>query len=340
MALTALPILDISQLDAGPEVAAEFRARLRQVTHDVGFFYLVGHGIPQQLIDEVLEVSRRFFALPEADKLAIENIHSAQFRGYTRVGKELTNGETDWREQIDIGEERPTRAMDAGDADYWRLEGPNLWPAALPELEVAITEWRSALTRLAVRLMRSWALALGVPEDAFHDAFADHPFSLIKIVRYPGTTDPTAPEPAQGVGAHRDGGVLTLLLVEPGKGGLQVEHDGDWIDAPPLDGAFVVNIGEMLELATDGYLKATLHRVQSPPLGTDRISIPFFFNPALDARMPHLDLDPALRRGVSSDPTDAPILEVYGENVLRYRLRAHPNVAAVWHGDLVGENNG
>jgi isopenicillin N synthase-like dioxygenase len=334
MALDTLPILDISELDGGDDAAAAFRARLREVTHEVGFFYLVGHGIPQELIDEVLDVSRRFFALPEDDKLAIENVHSPQFRGYTRTGKELTNGEIDWREQIDIGEERDT--VDEG-ADYWRLEGPNLWPAQLPELQTAITEWRAQLSALALRLMRTWAVALGAPEDVFDPAFGDdRAFSLIKIVRYPGTSEEGAAQ--QGVGAHRDGGVLTLLLVEPDKAGLQVEHDGEWIDAPSLPGAFVVNIGEMLELATDGYLKATLHRVESPKVGTDRISIPFFFNPALDAHMPHLDLDPSLKaeaRGLSADPTNSPILETYGDNALRYRLRAHPNVAAIHHTDLI-----
>ena len=341
MAIDTLPILDISELDAGPDAAAAFRARLRQVTHDVGFFYLVGHGIPQALIDQVVDVSRRFFELPEAEKLAIENIHSPQFRGYTRVGQELTNGDTDWREQIDIGPERaPIAADEAGpDAaapEFWRLEGPNLWPAALPELETTITEWRAHLTHLALTLLRTWAVALGAPANTFDAAFAGHPFPLIKIVRYPGKSGEVA---QQGVGAHRDGGVLTLLLVEPGKGGLQVEHEGEWIEAPPLPGAFVVNIGEMLELATDGYLKATLHRVQSPAVGTDRISIPFFFNPGLDARMPRLTLSPELRggaRGVSADPTDSPILETYGDNVLRYRLRAHPNVAAIHHADLLG----
>lgn len=327
MALDSLPVLDIS--------APGFGEQLRQVTHDVGFFYLVGHGIPQRLIDEVIEVSRRFFALPDADKLAIENVHSAQFRGYTRVGEELTNGDTDWREQIDIGPERQTPAAEAGTPDYWKLEGPNLWPAALPELESTITEWSAELSVLALRLLRTWAVALGASDDVFDAAFADHPFPLIKIVRYPGTTEPEGEAPAQGVGAHRDGGVLTLLLVEPGKGGLQVEHDGEWIDAPSIPGAFVVNIGEMLELATDGYLKATLHRVESPKVGTDRISIPFFFNPALDATMPRLDIAPALRRGVSADPTDSPILETYGDNVLRYRLRAHPNVAAIHHPELL-----
>lgn len=327
MTLDSLPILDISQLD-DPDKAEAFKKQLREVTHDVGFFYLVGHGIPQQLIDEVLDVSRRFFALPEADKFAIENIHSAQFRGYTRTGKELTNGEIDWREQIDIGEERGT--VDKPE-NFWRLEGPNLWPAALPELETAITEWRTQLSALALRLLRTWAVALDAPENIFDEAFADDKaFSLIKIVRYPGTSDDDNPQ--QGVGAHRDGGVLTLLLVEPDKAGLQVEHEGEWIDAPSLPGAFVVNIGEMLELATNGYLKATLHRVESPRVGTDRISIPFFFNPALDARMPQLALEGS---GLSADPTNSPILETYGDNVLRYRLRAHPNVAELHHPDLL-----
>jgi len=327
MTLDSLPILDISQLD-DPNTAEAFKKQLREVTHDVGFFYLVGHGIPQQLIDEVLDVSRRFFALPEEQKLAIENVHSAQFRGYTRTGKELTNGEIDWREQIDIGEERAT--VDGGE-DYWRLEGPNLWPAQLPELETAFTEWRTQLSALALRLMRTWAVALDAPEDVFDEAFGeDRAFSLIKIVRYPGTSDENNPQ--QGVGAHRDGGVLTLLLVEPDKAGLQVEHEGEWIDAPSLPGAFVVNIGEMLELATNGYLKATLHRVESPRVGTDRISIPFFFNPALDARMPQLALEGS---GLSVDPTNSPILETYGDNALRYRLRAHPNVAEIHHADLI-----
>ncbi len=329
MALDSLPILDISQLD-DPDKAEGFRKQLREVTHDVGFFYLVGHGIPQQLIDEVLDVSRRFFALPEEEKLAIENVHSAQFRGYTRTGKELTNGQIDWREQIDIGEERAT--VDGGE-DYWRLEGPNLWPAQLPELETAFTEWRTQLSALALRLMRTWAVALDAPEDVFDEAFGeDKAFSLIKIVRYPGTSDENSPQ--QGVGAHRDGGVLTLLLVEPDKAGLQVEHEGEWIDAPSLPGAFVVNIGEMLELATNGYLKATLHRVESPRVGTDRISIPFFFNPALDARMPQLALEGS---GLSVDPTNSPILETYGDNALRYRLRAHPNVAEIHHKDLLAK---
>ncbi len=332
---STLPMLDLSRLDASPAEAAAFRDDLREVTHDVGFFYLTGHGIEQELIDELLAVARRFFALPTEAKLAIENTHSPQFRGYTRVGGERTHGDVDWREQIDIGPERDAVEPGPGVADYWRLEGPNLWPEELPELKDVALRWNERLGALGLRLMREWAVSLGAPADTFDEAFAHRPLSFTKIVRYPGES---APERQQGVGAHRDGGVLTLLLVEPGKAGLQVEHEGEWIEAPSIPGTFVVNIGEMLELATGGYLKATLHRVQSPPEGTDRISIPFFLNPALDARMPRLPLSPELARearGLSLDPTASPILETYGDNALRYRLRAHPNVAAIHHADLL-----
>ena len=220
------------------------------------------------------------------------------------------------------------------EADYWRLEGPNQWPAALPELQTVVTEWHDRLSELSLTLLRAWAESLGAEPGVFDSAFAENPSALIKIVRYPGKSDP---EPKQGVGAHKDGGVLTLLWVEPGKGGLQVEHQGEWIDAPPVPGAFVVNIGEMLEYATDGYLKATVHRVISPSIGDDRVSIPFFFNPALDARVPQLELPAELRTeaaGVTRDPAN-PIFGLYGDNALKYRLRAHPDVAALHHSELL-----
>lgn len=336
MSLESLPVLDYSRLNAGPEEASRFRDELRDAMHNVGFLYLSGHGIPQDLVDAMLETSRRFFDLPEEQKLAVENIHSPQFRGYTRMGAELTDRAVDWREQIDIGVERAAVEPGDGVADYWRLEGPNLWPAELPGMRDVVAAWTDRLSTISLNLLRALAVSLGAPEDSFDDAFGDRAFPMLKIVRYPGES---GDEPKQGVGSHRDGGVLTLLLVEPDKGGLQVEYQGRWIDAPQVPGTFVVNIGEMLELATNGYLKATLHRVISPARGTDRISLPFFYNPALDAAMPQLAMNPefqAKARGLSVDPTDSPILETYGDNALRYRLRAHPNVAAIHHADLQG----
>lgn len=331
MAELSLPVLDLSQLDAGPEAAARFRDELRAATHDVGFFYLTGTGISADLERRLHQAALDFFALPEAEKLSIENVNSPHFRGYTRIGGERTQGEVDWREQIDIGPERTP--VDDGPA-FNRLIGPNLWPAAQPELQEIVAEWHSALSDVARRLLRAWALALGAEESYFDEHFGE-PSTLIKIVRYPGTH---APEPQQGVGAHKDSGVLTLLWVEPGKGGLQVERDGAWVDAPPVPGAFVVNIGELLEYATGGYLKATNHRVVSPKAPDERISIPFFFNPALDKRLPLIDLPAELAAeatGVTEDPRN-PIHALYGENALKSRLRAHPDVAAIHHADLVG----
>jgi len=327
-----LPVLDLSQLTAGGDSARLFREQLRAATHEVGFFYLVGHGVEDELVSELLDTARRFFALPDAQKLAIENVTSPHFRGYTRVGGELTQGKVDWREQIDIATEKPSVATGPGVPDYLRLEGPNQWPAALPQLQDGVLRWHDRLSPVGMTLLRAWAAALGAQEDVFDAAFAD-PSVLIKIVRYPGRPEGSR----QGVGAHKDAGVLTLLLVEPGKEGLQVERDGGWVDAPPVPGAFVVNIGELLEVATSGYLKATNHRVLSPAPGQDRISIPFFFNPALDASIPVLELPADLRQdatGVTADPAN-PIFDTYGANALKSRLRAHPDVAARHHADLL-----
>ncbi len=327
-----LPVLDLSRLNAGDTEAEAFRTELREATHEYGFFYLTGHGIAPELIDRVIRASRGFFDLPDADKMAIENLNSPHFRGYTRVGGELTRGKVDWREQIDIGPERDPVEKGPDAPDYFVLQGPNQWPAAQPELREVITEWHDELSDVALKLMQAWALSLGADEHVFDEAFAEKSSTLIKIVRYPGKSDP---EPKQGVGAHKDSGVLTLLFVEPGKAGLQVEKDGEWIDAPPIDGTFVVNIGELLEVATDGYLKATVHRVISPRIGEDRISIPFFYSPALDGTIPVLELPSSLDApGITVDPEN-PIFRTYGENALKSRLRAHPDVAAIHHPELL-----
>lgn len=342
-----LPILDFSRLAAGSVEAAAFRADLLKATHEVGFFYLTGHGIPDADFDEMIDVARDFFALSDADKLAIENTYSPHFRGYTRVGGELTQGMTDWREQIDIGQERPAvagRGIEdvAGrvarsayrdpDDDFWILDGPNLWPENLPALRPAAEAWMAKLSDISLQLLSEWAQALGSPAHVFEPAFAENPSSLLKIVRYPAVAEGTQ---TQGVGAHKDLGVLTLLYVEEGKAGLQVDIDGEWVDAPPIPRAFIVNIGELLEAATDGYLKATLHRVVSLP-GADRISIPFFYAPALDSVIPQLSLPAELKqaaRGVTQDPNN-PIHRVYGKNWLKSRVRAHPNVVQAHHPHL------
>lgn len=323
-----LPVLDLTDAERDPTA---FRSRLREAAHGIGFFYLVGHGVPDAQVDEVLALARAFFALPLEVKNEISQLKSPQFRGYSRAGGELTNGTMDWREQIDIGPQRP--AID-GASGYWRLQGPNLWPTRPAGFRAAFERWDAALSEVGLRLLRQWAVSLGAAASTFDAAFADRPATLIKVVHYPGRDDYV-----QGVGAHKDSGVLTLLLLEPDSTGLQVElADGQWLDVPPMAGAFVVNIGELLEVATGGYLRATRHRVVSPRPGTDRVSIPYFVNPALDATIPIIALPPELAtrsRGVATDP-DNPIFDTYGENAWKSRTRAHPDVAALHHSDLVG----
>src|SRR6201999_1542491 len=180
----------VSSVTTLPEVdlrhpAGQLRERLREVAHEVGFFYLTGHDVPDPLIDRVLAAARRLFALPQADKDAIAMSRSPHFRGYTRMGGELTRGEVDWREQIDIGpQRRPIGGP--GRPQYLWLQGPNQWPAALPQLPGIVAEWDAALSRVARSLLRHWASSLGSAADVFDSAFADAPATLIKIIRYPG----------------------------------------------------------------------------------------------------------------------------------------------------------
>jgi isopenicillin N synthase-like dioxygenase len=329
---TPLPVIDISRF-RGPDRDA-LLAELRVAAHEVGFFYVTGHGFPPGLARSALDVARAFFALPEAARLEIENVNSPQFRGYTRTGTEYTREAPDWREQVDIGLEREALNPGADEPAYLRLIGPNQWPTALPELRPTVLAWQDEALRVSQEVLRALAAALGQDEGYF-DAWFDAEASVnLKLVHYPGR--PT-PDTEQGVGAHKDYGYLALLQQDE-VGGLQVrDAAGRWIDVTPLPGAFVVNIGEMLEIATSGYLRATDHRVVSPAAGMERYSIPFFLGPRLDAVVEPLQLPPELAaeaRGVTQDP-DNPLLAAFGQNALLGWLRSHPRVAERWWSDVL-----
>ncbi|RQO78236.1 2-oxobutyrate oxidase [Aquitalea sp. FJL05] len=329
-----LPVIDISLLDGDPQQRQQLLQQLRTAARDSGFFYLVGHGIGADKVAALRQASHAFFALPAADKLAIDMEHSPHFRGYTRAGEELTRGAADWREQLDIGAERPARPDLAQQAPWWRLQGPNQWPAGLPQLKPVLLDWQQETTRLSILLLRAFAEALQQPADSFDDAFVEAPVQHLKIIRYPGSQHGAA---GQGVGAHKDSGFLTLLLQDDSQDGLQVETEQGWIDAPSLPGSFIVNIGEALEMASNGYLRATVHRVESPPAGKERLSVAFFLGPRLDATIPLLQLPPHLAaeaRGPEADPAN-PLFYQVGDNFLKGRLRSHPKVAARHHADLL-----
>jgi isopenicillin N synthase-like dioxygenase len=343
VAPTALPLLDISEFRRDPQSTGgrDFVEQLREVVHDVGFFYVTGHGVPEELADRAHQIAGEFFALPEADRLEIENVRSPQFRGYTRFGHEVTNGRADLREQVDISRDVPARAVGPDEPQWLRLRGPNVWPSALPEFRDVFTEWADALEVVGQTLLRAMALALGQPADRFAEVVSP-PEVLLKVIRYvtpidDGSGRSESISARQGVGAHRDTGLLTFVHQDE-VGGLQVERDGHLVDVPAIRGALVVNIGEMFQLVTRGYFKATVHKVVSPPPGIERISIAYFFNPKLEATLAPLDLPAELAAlapgGASADPNN-PILANYGDNSLKVRLRAHPDVAERHHADLL-----
>ncbi|MCK9900097.1 oxygenase [Parafrankia colletiae] len=355
----ALPVLDLRSYGAAstPADRADFLAALRAACRDPGFFQLTGHGVPTRLTEGVLAVSREFFRLPTAVKLEIENIHSPHFRGYTRLGHEITRGSPDVREQIDIGDERPARVPAPGDPPYLRLDGPNQWPARLPQLRETVLEYMAALGRLARVVVRALAESLGLPPGHLDPTFAADPRSHVKLLRYLAAPAGFTDGYDQGVGPHKDGGFLSLVLqdglrpwdepTEPARPtalptqppALQVaDGRGGWIDAVPLAGAFVVNIGEMFELATQRYYQATVHRVVSPPKGHERVSVAFFYGPGLSATLEPVPLPADLRAQLpdTEEPPDPdnPIFAQHGTNTLKSWLRSHPAVARRYYADL------
>ena len=337
MNATTLPVLNLARY-FNPAERDAFLEQLRTAARDIGFFYLTHHGVNDELQRAVQQEARRFFALSDEQKQQVAMIHSPHFRGYNRAASELTRGKPDWREQFDIGAERPALRISDSDPRWRRLQGPNLWPEQQPALKTTLLDWQKSMTEMAIVLLRAFAEALHLPADAFDALYGDKPNEHIKLIRYPGQQ---SSQSNQGVGAHKDSGFLSFLLQDAQKG-LQVEIAPDrWIDATPLPGSFVVNIGELLELATNGYLRATVHRVVSPPAGQDRLSIAFFLGAQLDAVVPIYALQDALARealGPESDPQN-PLLRDVGWNYLKGRLRSHPDVAERYYRDVLRERS-
>ncbi|HCT78993.1 MAG TPA: isopenicillin N synthase family oxygenase [Micromonosporaceae bacterium] len=264
----SLPIIDISRLL--PEVAPQ----IAQACRDTGFFYVSGHGV---LTDRLDAAAREFFALPEAQKMAIAMEHGGKaWRGYFPVGAELTSGRPDLKEGLYFGAELPAEHP-------LPLHGPNLFPAQVPSLKPLVLEYLESLTQVAQQVLRAVAVSLDLPEDYFASSYTANPTVLFRIFHYP----PSEPDSAQwGVGEHTDYGLLTLLAQDE-NGGLQVKSRSGWVDAPPIPGTFVCNIGDMLDRLTGGYYRSTPHRVLNVS-GRGRLSFPFFFDPDFTAEVPPL----------------------------------------------------
>jgi isopenicillin N synthase-like dioxygenase len=337
MTVAKLPELDMGAFMASPRGAdgARFVARLLDACHGPGFCYLAGHGVPPELDRSIMAAARELFALPERERKSLAIARSPHFRGYTRLGDEITRGARDWREQLDVGPEEPALALQPGDPPWLRLRGPNQWPSALPEMRGAVLGWMRAMDRVGLAVLRALALGLGQPLEHFDSTVLPRGDPHLKIVRYPAQQESV--DTGQGVGLHHDSGLVSFVLQDD-VGGLQVLLGDELVEAEPRRGTYVMNLGEMLQAATSGYLRATKHRVASPPRGKERLSIAYFFHPRLDCVFEPIALPPALAAaapgGQNADPTD-PIFRCFGENYLKIRLRSHPDVAAAHYGDVL-----
>ncbi len=263
-----LPVLDLETLDAGHGIPA-----LDATCRGAGFFYLRGHGIDPALVAAAETQMRALFALPLPERMAIDLANSLYHHGYEPMASQTTEPGTapDRKEGFYIGNELPPDHPHV-QAGYFNM-GPNQWPAGLPQFRPTMTAYFDALTGVAIRLMRAMAEALGLPPSWF-DPFCADPMCVLRLLHYP----PQPPNPAateKGVGTHTDWGCLTLLWQDE-TGGLQVQSGGTWIEAPPLPGTFVVNIGDMFARWTNGQYRSTPHRVMNRS-GRDRFSMPFFF---------------------------------------------------------------
>ncbi len=283
VALTEIPVIDLSPLAGGSadEIAAMARA-LRDACINIGFFYIRGHGVTQDRIDGLFDISHRFFDLPLDNKQEIDISKSAFNRGYIPMYGEKNNSKSkgDVKETFDMALEVAPDDPDVLSGNP--LYGPNQWPSALPAFRPTMEGFYDEITALSHRLYRAFALALELPENHF-DGMLDKPLDILRILHYPPQPE-VEDENQIGTGAHSDFDCFTILHQDP-VGGLQALNSADeWIDAPYIPGTFLINVGDMLERWSNGLFVSTVHRVinRSPK---HRYSTVFFAAPNYDTEV-------------------------------------------------------
>lgn len=273
-----ISVIDIAALVGRTGGMGRVADEIGRACRELGFFYVVGHGVDETLQQRLVELSRRFFAQDAAQKMAIAMERGGPaWRGYFPVGGELTSGKPDLKEGIYFGAELgEDHALVRAGAP---LHGPNLFPSDLPGFRLTVLDYMQAMTGLGHRLMAGIALSLGLDESYFEDRYTAEPLTLFRIFHYP----PSENEESWGVGEHTDYGLLTMLKQDEA-GGLEIKSRGLWIEAPPVAGSFVCNIGDMLDRMTGGLYRSTPHRARNRG-ARGRLSFPFFFDPNWEAEV-------------------------------------------------------
>lgn len=280
LAANATPFDTIPEIDLGPmfgddpQARAEVGAQIRQACLQVGFFYIVNHGVPQPVIAQAFDATERFFDLPLAQKQAVSNTKSQAFRGYTGLLEENTDPENhgDLHEAFDV-------SLDLSEDDPDALKGmygwaPNQWPE-MEGFRAPIMAYHAALRDLSEVLYRAFALSLDLAEDHF-DAMLSKPIAELRLLHYPPQAQATDDKQI-GIGAHSDYDVFTVLATDDVPALEVLNPAGDWVAAPPKPGAFIVNVGDLLERWTNDLYRSTVHRATNRT-GRRRYSLPFFSN--------------------------------------------------------------
>ncbi len=269
---TSIPVIDVAGLRSADRLDRERVAQqIGAAAREVGFFYITGSGVGEALFERLLAAAKAFFALPVDEKMRSYIGLSRCHRGYVPVGGEegVETGTADFKEAFDTALDLP-----ADDPDYLAgnpMLGPNTWPD-LPGFAEAVTDYYTAVLAEGRRLLWAFAVALDEDPDTF-SRYATKTPSQLRLVHYPYNPDVTD---RPGIGAHTDYECFTLLKPTAPPGLEVLNGDGKWIDVPPIEGSFVVNIGDMLELWTNGEFVATSHRVRK--VAEERYSFPLFFN--------------------------------------------------------------
>jgi isopenicillin N synthase-like dioxygenase len=274
-----IPVIDFEKCFAGVPGALEATAaELRDTLENVGFFVMVNHGVPQDLVERTFAEARRFHGQPMDAKLALKmNEHN---NGYMTLGRyAVWTSDVNANDKPDLNEAFFSRRERRPDDPMLRrrFAGPNLWPDGLPGFKDAVCAYTDAMDALSARVLRAVAAALDLPPAAFDAAFADSQFTF-RMTHYP----PVAAEPNQfGIAPHTDANFLTFLA-QSDVPGLQVRMpSGAWVDVPYVPGSYAVNTGDMMVRWTNGRFKSTPHRAL-PPVGRPRYAIPFFLGPHMD----------------------------------------------------------
>jgi isopenicillin N synthase-like dioxygenase len=280
-----IPVIDIGDLvrDGSDQAVAKVASQIYEACTGSGFFYLANHGVAPDIVAEAFEANRRFHALPLEEKLKLKR--NKWHRGYVPVG-----GNTAYSSQRFETARRPNQLesfnarheVEPDHPDYMKkpLQGPNEWPAD-PSFKPAFKAHDTATRELGLKLLHPVAVAVGEKRNYFDKFFAP-PSTNLRMLHYP-PGPAVRPEDLFGAHPHTDYGFLTILA-QGDIGGLQVQrHDGSWIDATPIPGTFVVNVGDMLARWTNDRFNSTPHRVIPPAQSVDRYSMAMFFDPNVDA---------------------------------------------------------